>query len=145
MGHRFTKTSTAGSKRSLSDNHNQIDLFAEARAMEHHDRIASGKRGHHDPDDLLRTATAVEVRALGWDAGRLEIGALAEFIAIDLDSPRLAGAPLARVVTHAVFAAIASDVTDVVVGGQSAILGRRHILGLGTSAVSSDLRLTPLV
>jgi formiminoglutamate deiminase len=113
-----------------SDNHSQIDLFAEARAVEHHERLASGTRGHHDPDDLLRAATSAGMRSLGWDAGRLAPGALADFIAVDLESPRLAGAQPGQLASHVAFAATASDVTDVIVGGQPIVADRQHI-GLG--------------
>ncbi len=116
-----------------SDNHTQIDLFAEARAVEHHERLASRTRGHHDPDDLLRAATSSGMRSLGWDAGRLESGALADFIAIDLSSPRLAGSRPERLAAHVVFAATAADVSDVIVGGR-AIVSDRHHVGLGDVA-----------
>ena len=40
-----------------SDSHAVIDLFEEARAVELDERLASGRRGTHDPSALLRAAT----------------------------------------------------------------------------------------
>jgi formiminoglutamate deiminase len=106
-----------------SDSHACIDLFEEARAVELDQRLASGKRGHHEPNALLEAATANGTRALGWDAGRLERGLLADFIAVDMGSVRTAGALREQVV----FAASAADVTDVVVGGKTTVAARRHV------------------
>ena len=56
------------------------------------------------------------------DAGRLEVGARADFVAIDLDTPRLAG-----VDPHAVPAvARADDVRDVIVDGRSVVVDGTH-------------------
>jgi cytosine/adenosine deaminase-related metal-dependent hydrolase len=66
--------------------------------------------------------------ALGWDAGRLQPGRLADLVTVTLDSPRLAGARPADLVDHLVFAATASDVTHVVVGGRSVVEDGRHLL-----------------
>jgi cytosine/adenosine deaminase-related metal-dependent hydrolase len=66
--------------------------------------------------------------ALGWDAGRLEPGRLADLVTVTLDSPRLAGARPADLVDHLVFAATAADITHVVVGGQQVVKDGRHLL-----------------
>src|SRR4029450_12340862 len=69
---------TSGSPLCLgSDSHAVIDLFEEARAVELDERLASERRGHHRPADLLTAATASGMHALGWDAGRLAPGRLA--------------------------------------------------------------------
>jgi formiminoglutamate deiminase len=111
-----------------SDSHAVIDLFEEARAIELDERLATGRRGHHRPADLLEAATAGGMAALGWHAGRLAPGRLADLVAVDLDSPRMAGADAAVAVDQLVFAATAADVTDLVVSGRQVVAGRRHLL-----------------
>ena len=64
--------------------------------------------------------------ALGWDAGGLAPGQLADFITVRLDTPRTAGADPSLAAT-AVFAATAADVDVVVVGGQPVVAGGTHL------------------
>ncbi len=106
------------------DQHAVTDLFAEARGLEMHERLASGERGRFTPADLLGALTAH--RALGWpDAGRLAVGARADLVAVRLDTPRTAGADPAQVV----LAASAADVDTVVVDGDVVVSAGRHVLG----------------
>ncbi|RRO12703.1 formimidoylglutamate deiminase [Saccharopolyspora rhizosphaerae] len=112
----------AGSPLSLgSDGHSVIDLLAEAQAVESYQRLASETRGHHAPGELLAMATAHS--ALGHpDAGRLDVGARADFVALDLDTPRLAG-----VAPEAVPAvARAEDVRDVIIDGRDVVADGAH-------------------
>lgn len=110
-----------------SDGQSVIDLFEEARAMELDERLRAEARGHWTPAALLRAATAAGQASLGWsDAGLLTIGSLADFIAIDVDTPRLAGADPAHLLEAMVYSATASDVEEVVVGGRSIVSDRRH-------------------
>lgn len=111
-----------------SDSHAVVDLFEEARAVELDERLATGRRGHHRPLDLLRAATAGGMRSLGWDAGAIEPGRLADLVGLRLDSPRLAGAARDDLLAAAVFAATAADVADLVVGGRQVVMGGRHLL-----------------
>ena len=115
---------TAGSTLSLgTDSHAVIDLFEEARAVELDLRLARGQRGHL-PAGALLDATAA-AGSLGWDGGRIEPGRLADLTTIALDGPRLAGVPADASV---VFAATASDVTHVVVGGRLIVEDGRHLM-----------------
>jgi cytosine/adenosine deaminase-related metal-dependent hydrolase len=66
--------------------------------------------------------------ALGWDAGRLAPGHLADLVTVGLDAPRLAGIRPADAVDHLVFAATAADVTSVVTGGRQVVRDGRHLL-----------------
>ena len=110
-----------------SDSHAVIDLFEEARAVELDERLASGVRGSHSAGALLRAATADGHRSLGWpEAGRLEVGALADFVSVGLRSARLAGTLPTHALEAIVFAATASDVEQVVVGGRVVVAGGRH-------------------
>ncbi len=106
------------------DQHAVTDPFAEARGLELHERLASGRRGRFAPADLLDALTAHA--ALGWpDAGRLVPGARADLVAVRLDTPRTAGVDPAQVV----LAASAADVDTVVVDGRVVVAGGRHVLG----------------
>jgi formiminoglutamate deiminase len=110
-----------------SDSHSVIDLFEEARAVELDERLASGVRGTHRVTDLLAAATAGGHRALGWpEAGRIEPGAPADLVAVDLRSPRTAGVATDAALAAVVYAASAADVTDVVVSGRHVVRDRRH-------------------
>jgi cytosine/adenosine deaminase-related metal-dependent hydrolase len=111
-----------------SDSHAVVDLLEEARAVELDERLASGRRGHHRPVELLRAATHGGMRSLGWDAGVIEPGRPADLVALRLDSPRLAGAGRDDLLAAVVFAATAADVTDLVVGGRQVVAAGRHLL-----------------
>jgi formiminoglutamate deiminase len=111
-----------------SDSHAVIDLFEEARAVELDERLVTGHRGHHQPAGLLAAATEAGMAALGWDAGRLTPGHLADLVTLDLGSVRLAGTRPADAVDHLVFAATAADVTSVVVAGRQVVRDGQHLL-----------------
>jgi formiminoglutamate deiminase len=102
-----------------SDSHAVIDVFEEARAIELDERLATGERGHHSAVDLLRAATEGGHSSLGWpEAGRIAVGAPADFVAVDvLDSVRMAGWEPETVLQTIVFSATAADVRTVVVDG----------------------------
>jgi formiminoglutamate deiminase len=111
-----------------SDSHAVVDLFEEARGVELDERLATERRGHHRPADLLAAATASGMDALGWDAGRLAPGQLADLVTVDLSSPRLAGTRPADAVDQLVFAAAAADVTSVMVSGRRIVEDGHHLL-----------------
>lgn len=115
----------AGAPLSLgSDQHAVVDLLEEARALEMHERLDSLQRGRFRPDQLLAAAT--NHASLGWDdAGRLEVGARADLVALRLDSPRTAGSAPDQVL----LSATAADVDTVVVDGSVVVSGGRHRLG----------------
>ncbi|TWD80248.1 formiminoglutamate deiminase [Kribbella amoyensis] len=116
----------AGSPLTLgSDSHAVIDLFEEARAVELDERLASQERGNWSASELLTAATSAGHQSLGFaDAGRIEIGARADLVAVRLDSVRTAGT--GGSVETAVFAASAADVTDVVVSGRQVVVEGKH-------------------
>jgi formiminoglutamate deiminase len=126
-----------------SDSHAVIDLFEEARAVELDERLASERRGHHRPADLLAAATGSGMDALGWDAGRLAPGRLADLVTVGLDSVRLAGTRPADAVDQLVFAATAADVTSVVAGGRQVVADGRHLL-VGDVAAALDRAIAAL-
>ena len=110
-----------------SDSHAVIDLLEEARLVELHERLATSTRGSHDAPSLLRAATDHGHGSLGWpEAGRLEVGALADLVSVRLDSVRTAGAAAATAMQHVVFAGAAPDVHHVVIGGRVIVSEGRH-------------------
>lgn len=109
-----------------SDAHMAIDLWEEARAIELDERLVSGRRGQLSVDVLAAALTRDGAASIGWDAGRLEPGALADLVTVRLDSPRTAGARSGEALAHVVFAATAADVTTVVVGGRTIVQDGRH-------------------
>lgn len=107
-----------------SDSHAVIDVLEEARALEMNQRLATLRRGCHQPDELLMMATTNGYRALGWDdGGRLKVDDLADFAVIGLDSVRTVGTPPGPAV---VFSATQADVTDLVVAGRAVVSDGRH-------------------
>ncbi|HSP08245.1 MAG TPA: formimidoylglutamate deiminase [Candidatus Dormibacteraeota bacterium] len=107
--------SAAGSPLTVgSDSNAVIDMLEEARGLELDQRRATGRRVHHQPEALLQAATANGMRSLGWEAGELKAGKLADFVTLrapdrDLDPGYL------------VFALSGRDVTNVVVGGKTVV------------------------
>jgi formiminoglutamate deiminase len=121
-----------------SDSHAVIDMFEEARAVELDERLVREERGIIGASKLLHAATAGGQHALGWtDAGQLRIGARADFVAVDLNSVRTAGADATA--ETIVFAASAGDVTDVVIDGRVVVAGRRHVRVDAVSELASAI------
>ncbi len=115
----------AGSPLTLgSDQHAVVDPFEEARGLEMDERLESLQRGRFSTAELLTALTAHG--SVGWpDAGRLEVGARADLVAVRLGSPRTAGIDPAQVL----LAATAADVDTVVVDGRTVVADGGHVLG----------------
>jgi formiminoglutamate deiminase len=120
----------AGSPITLgSDSHAMIDLFEEARAVELNERLSSERRGHWPSADLLTAATSAGHASLGRpNIGALAPGQAADFITVDLESIRLTGTDPRNAVESVVYAATASDVRHVVVGGRLIVWQGVHLL-----------------
>jgi formiminoglutamate deiminase len=110
-----------------SDSHAVVDLFAEARAVELDERLATGRRGHHQPSALLASATG---------GAALTPGRPADVCVVDLGGVRLAGTDPDDPIPMLVGAATAADVTDVVTGGRHVVHDRVH----ADLDVAADLR-----
>jgi formiminoglutamate deiminase len=116
----------AGTTLSLGSDQNAIvDPFEELRGLEMDERLDSGQRGRFTPMELLEVATSAGYASLGWDGGRIQVGAVCDLVALSLSTPRTAGARPEQ----AWFAATASDVTDVIVGGEARVRDGHHLLG----------------
>jgi formiminoglutamate deiminase len=101
-----------------SDSNAVIDILEEARGLELDQRRTTRRRVLHQPEELFRAATVDGMRALGWDAGELKPGKLADFITIHQDSFELwrdFG------LEYLMFACSAHDVINVVVGGATVV------------------------
>ncbi len=104
-----------------SDSHAVIDMFEEMRGTELDERLATRRRGHFAPAELLAAATAHA--ALGWDdAGEIRVGARADLVAVALGSVRTAGSDPDGIP----LSATAADVTDVIVDGRVVVSAGRH-------------------
>jgi formiminoglutamate deiminase len=100
-----------------SDSNAVIDMLEEVRGLELDERRATGRRVLHQPEELLRTATVSGMRALGWEAGELKPGMLADFVT--LEQPRSLWRELNP--TYLVYGFSGHDVTNVVVGGNTVV------------------------
>ena len=100
-----------------SDSNAVTDILEEARALELDQRRATGGRVLHQPEDLLRAATAGGMQSLGWEAGELRPGMLADFITLDQTNS------LWRELSpsYIVYGFSAGDVVNVVVGGETVV------------------------
>jgi formiminoglutamate deiminase len=111
-----------------SDSQSVIDMFEEARAVELDERLLTQVRGAHSGAELLTAATATGYESLGWpEGGRIDVGALADFVSVRLDGVRLAGTRAEDAVDAVVFAGGAGDVDTVVVGGEVVVRGGAHV------------------
>jgi len=100
-----------------SDSNAVVDVIEEARALELDQRRATGRRVLHQPEDLLRAATSGGMQSLGWDAGELRPGMLADFVT--LDQPDSLWRELSP--SYIVYGFSACDVVNVVVGGVTVV------------------------
>ncbi len=100
-----------------SDSNAVIDMIEEARGLELDQRRATGRRVLHEPEELFTAATFNGMRALGWHAGELKAGMLADFIT--LDQPGQQWRKLTP--AHLVYGFSGNDVTNVVVGGETVV------------------------
>jgi formiminoglutamate deiminase len=111
--------SSAGCRLNVgSDSNAVIDILEEARALELDQRRATGRRVLHQPMDLLRAATVDGMRSLGWEAGELKPGMLADFITLD---PPLGSVWRELDASYLIYGLSGRDVTNVVVGGNTVV------------------------
>ena len=116
-----------------SDSHAQIDLFAEARALELHGRGQAGRRlvlaQSQQVDalaaEVLRCATLRGRSALGWNGAALAEGSGADLVGLDLQRPAAEGVPP---LCAAAFNATPEWVSDVWTAGRRIVADGRHAL-----------------
>jgi len=132
----FSDLRDAGSPLCIgTDSHAMIDPFEEMRGIELNERLVANKRGLHQAPALLDAGSYGGARAIGWsDAGQIALGSLADLVTVDLGSIRLAGAragaragAVNTLAEQIVFAATASDVRQLIVGGQVVVEDGHHV------------------
>ena len=120
-----------------SDQHVAADLLAEARDIELHERLRTGLRGTVSPAGVVAALTTCGHASLGWpEAGRLEVGAMADLVAVDPASTRTAGTDPGQIV----MTASTADVQTVVVNARTVVSDGQHILGDVGTLISAALR-----
>ena len=106
--------------------HVGADVLAEARGVEEHERLVTGRRGLVPARDADRAATSAGHAALGRpDAGRIAVGAPADLVAVRLDTVRTAGSTRRR----SRWSRARRDVSDVVAGGEIVVRDGEHRAG----------------
>ena len=106
-----------------SDSNARISMLEEMRWLEYAQRLATESRGvlrDHDGQvarGLLEAATVNGAQSLGVDAGRIAPGCWADFAAIDLDAPSLAGWEPDTLLDSLVFGAGDEAIAATCVGG----------------------------
>ena len=95
------------------------------------------------PASCSRAATSNGMSALGWEAGGLATGQLADFVTVRLDTRRTAGSDPSLAAT-AVFAATAADVEVVVVGGRPVVVGQAPAPRLSPDVAPRELSGRPI-
>ena len=114
---------------------NDLDVLDEARDAAMVGKLAAEDAAAVAAPTVVRAATAGGADLLGFDAGRLEPGRLADVAVLDLEAPHLT--PANDLVSHLAYAARGSDVRHTVVGGE-VLMRDREVLTLDEGAVRRE-------
>ncbi len=118
-----------------TDGEGQIDLLEDARELDYHLRLSTGRRAPLGPagggrDSLARrlfaAATEGGARSLGLPVGALQPGVPADFFTVDLTDPSVAGAGEDDLLAAIVFGLTPRAVREVAVGGRILVRDGRH-------------------
>lgn len=111
-----------------TDSQIQIDLLEDARELEYHLRLKKMERNVLAPENetgasaiatkLFECATVNGAKAIGFDGGKLEAGAPADFFTVDLNDISIAGASTDELLANIVFSLSRTAIRDVVVNGK---------------------------
>jgi formimidoylglutamate deiminase len=138
-----------------TDSHVQIDLLEDARELEYHLRLQKLERAvlggnptvregariltrtrctlpHGRVSDiadlLFHCATVNGAGSIGAPNGALAAGRPADFFAVDLDDPTIAGTSKDDLLASIVFSSSRAAVREVVIGGQPVVSEGRHLI-----------------
>ncbi|HEV7718242.1 MAG TPA: amidohydrolase [Arsenicitalea sp.] len=116
---------------------NTLDLFSQFAPVSIFQKLLGHSRKPMPAAEVIRMATIEGAKVLGLDAriGSLEPGKQADLIRIDLSAPRLH--PIYDIYSMLVFAAMATDVRDVMVAGRW-LMRERNVLSLERKKVLRD-------
>src|SRR5688572_28565367 len=119
-----------------SDSQTVIDPWEELRLIEYHTRLArlrrvvlaeeAGLERRDVASPLLRAGSQNGARALALNTGRIEGGAAADLVSVDLAHPALAGWSEKTLAAFIAMSGPAAMVRDVWVGGQRRVTDGRH-------------------
>ncbi|WZH38410.1 MAG: formimidoylglutamate deiminase [Microbacterium enclense] len=113
----------AGARLALgTDQHAVVDPLLEARALEHGERLSSGRRGRFAPAELVAALTRGGAAAVGRSVGRIAVGEPCDLLVVDETSARTAGSDPGQLV----LSATAHDVTRVIIGGRERAADGAH-------------------
>lgn len=121
---------------------NQVSVFGEMRMAALLQKVAARNGSVISAEQVFAMGTRGGAAALGLDTGALQVGRLADFIAIDRRDLSLQ--PPTDLSKHLVYAMESSAIRHVVVGGVTVVHDRRHTLGAAALAGLPD-RLAALV
>lgn len=107
-----------------SDSNVRIDAIEELRALEYSERLRRESRiclgdGARHGESLWQQCAAAGGQALGQPIGKVSPGYHADFVVLDIESPRLAGVPESLLMDAWLTAGSAADISAVYVGGES--------------------------
>lgn len=119
-----------------TDSHTQIDLLEDARELEYHLRLQKLERAILNEREgpgtlasrLFDCATMNGARSIGSPGGKLEPGFPADFFAVDLDDPSIAGASANDLLAGIVFSASRGAIREVVISGKPVVSEGRHLI-----------------
>jgi len=116
---------------------NTLYLFSQFGPVSMFQKLLGQSRKPMPAVDVIRMATSEAARVLGMDGtvGSLEAGKQADLIRVRLDDPRVL--PVYDVYATLVFAAMPSDVRDVMVAGRW-LMRKREVLSLEAPKVIAD-------
>jgi len=110
-----------------TDSQIQIDLLEDARELEYHLRLQKTERNVLAPDEtntsalaarLFECATVNGAKAIGFNGGKLEPGAPADFFTVDLNDISIAGASPDDLLAGIVFSLSRTAIREVAVNGK---------------------------
>ena len=114
---------------------NDLDAFDEIRDAAMVGKLEADDAAAVAAPDVVRAGTAGGAEVLGFDAGRIEAGALADLAVIDLEAPHLT--PAHDLVSHLAYAVRGSDVRHTVVDGED-VVRDREVLTIDEATVRRE-------
>jgi 5-methylthioadenosine/S-adenosylhomocysteine deaminase len=137
---RLVELSKAGILVSLgtdsSASNNNLDMFEEIRLTALIHKGVSGDPTAIPALDALKMGTVDGANSIWLEqVGKLQDGYKADFIAVDMDQPHFV--PRTDIVSHMVYSASGSDVTDVCINGQW-VMRKRELLTLDMERILFD-------